>query len=354
MKREKNEVIKIGNQTIYIKSSESMDEIKDKTMDVIVTSPPYNRGKHYSDDYDDNLPDSQYLELLYKVFSECFRVLKDNSLFFLNIGDSAIDQGKSEKVVNVAEKVGFNRIQSIIWVKSILGKGHYTPSGGNKRLNNIWEYIFVLSKGKDYELDVKSIGIKYADKSNIGRYSDEDLRDAGNVWLINYAKTTGKTIKKGHEAPFPIELPYRCIKLAKAGNVLDPFAGTCSTLAAAHYLGIPGYGYEKYPIIDVMKDRILHGNFVPQEQILLPELEKTVEILNEFLVKINFYEKIINNQHDVKKFGNVKKFEALQRTLQSLNIQNPELDAILTRLLKKSKDKKKKTKLLTEYLEKKN
>ncbi|MFX1449307.1 MAG: DNA-methyltransferase [Promethearchaeota archaeon] len=346
-----NEKLKIGDQIIYFKSSESMTEISDDSIALIVTSPPYNRGKHYDDDYNDNLPEFEYFKLLTKVFSECYRILKNNCLFFLNIGDSAIDQGKSEKVAELAEKVGFNRIQSIIWVKSILGKGHYTPSGGNKRLNNIWEQIFLFSKGKDYKLDVKSIGIKYADKSNIGRYSEEDLRDAGNVWLINYVKTTGKTIKKGHEAPFPIELPYRCIKLAKADNVLDPFAGTCSTLAAAHYLGIPGIGYEKYPKIEVIRERILNSNFTPQEPLLIPDLEKSVTILNDFLINTNFYKKILNNQFDIKKFGNIKEFEIIQRTLKSLNIQNPELESIINQLLDKSKIKTKKTKSLVDFLE---
>ncbi len=346
----KSNKLKIANQIIYFKSSELMTEITDKSIDTIVTSPPYNRGKNYDDDYNDKLPESEYFELLKKVFSECYRVLKNNSVFFLNIGDSANDQGKSENVAKLAENIGFNRIQSIIWVKSILGKGHYTPSGGNKRLNNIWEYIFLFSKGEKYELDVKSIGIKYADKSNIGRYSEDDLRDAGNVWLINYAKTTGKTIKKGHEAPFPIEIPFRCIKLVNANNVLDPFAGTCSTLAAAHYLGIPGFGYEKYPKLDVIKDRILNSNFTPQDQVLIPDLEKSVKILNDFLININFYEKLINKQLDIKKFGNIKKLKTIQRTLQSLNIQNPNLDAIINQLMDQSKIKGKKTKSLTDYL----
>ncbi|MFX0141502.1 MAG: hypothetical protein ACFFDN_48135, partial [Candidatus Hodarchaeota archaeon] len=60
--------LKIADQIIYFKSSESMTEISDESIDVIVTSPPYNRGKHYDDDYNDNLPESEYFELLSKVF----------------------------------------------------------------------------------------------------------------------------------------------------------------------------------------------------------------------------------------------------------------------------------------------
>ncbi|MHA1298674.1 MAG: DNA-methyltransferase [Candidatus Helarchaeota archaeon] len=350
MSKKSMKKIKIANQTIFFKSSESMNEIPNDKIDVIITSPPYNRRKHYDDEYNDDLPEIEYFNLLSRVFSECYRVLKKNSLFFLNIGDSANDQGISEKVAQLAEKVGFNRIQSIIWVKSLLGKGHYTPSGRNKRLNNIWEFVFLFSKGKNYELDVKSIGIRYADKSNIGRYSNEDLRDAGNVWLINYVKTTGKTIKKGHEAPFPIELPYRCIKLAKATNVLDPFAGTGSTLAAAHYLGIPGFGYEKYHRISVIKDRILNSNFIPQKQNLIPDLEKSVIYLNEILIKTGNLERIVKKQLNLKKITNLKKLETIQRTLQCLNIENPNLDLIINQLMTKSKNYLKKSKSLSDFL----
>ncbi|MHA2367137.1 MAG: DNA-methyltransferase, partial [Candidatus Hodarchaeales archaeon] len=226
----------VAGQIIYYKSSEDMLEVKDESIDLIITSPPYNRKKHYSDDheeqYNDNLSDEDYFALLKRVWKECYRVLKPSGLFFLNIGDAAQDQGKSHSVVDTAVDVGFIRLQTIIWVKSLLGKGHYTPSGGNRRLNNIWENIFVLVKDKkQYKIYPKEIGIPFADKSNIGRYSDQDLRDAGNIWFIPYTKTTGATIKKGHDAPFPIELPYKCMKLTKAQSVLDPFGGTCSTLA---------------------------------------------------------------------------------------------------------------------------
>ncbi len=205
------------NQTIYYKSSEDMHEIESNSIDVIITSPPYNRDKRYSDDigdiYNDKQPKDEYFQFLSRVWQECYRVLNPKGIFFLNIGDAAPDQGLSAEVVQLAVKVGFHRLQTIIWIKSLLGKGHFTPSGGSRRLNNVWENIFVLVKDKkSYYINPKAIGIPYADKSNIGRYAEEDIRDAGNVWLIPYSKTTGATIKKGHEAPFPIELPYLCIK----------------------------------------------------------------------------------------------------------------------------------------------
>lgn len=270
---------------VYFRSSEDMTAVADESVDVIVTSPPYNRGKTYSGDdagrHDDRLPEADYRALLRRVFGECLRVLRSDGVFFLNIGDSATDPGKSELVLAEAKAAGFHFLQEVIWVKSLLGRGHYTPSGGTRRLNNLWESVFVLVKHrKRYRFDTKAIGIPYVDKSNIGRYSESDLRDPGNVWLIPYRKTTGKTIKKGHDAPFPVELARRCIRLVpEAEVVLDPFLGTGSTLAAARSLGLEGIGYERYPRRELIRQTILGPSEDSEPQPLLPHLEASVALL---------------------------------------------------------------------------
>ncbi|WP_455462834.1 DNA-methyltransferase [Candidatus Hodarchaeum mangrovi] len=329
-------------QTIYYKSSEDMSEIENSSIDTIITSPPYNRSKHYSDDtgtiYNDNKPEKLYFSFLSRVWSECFRVLSPKGVFFLNIGDSAKDQGISEKVVNLAVKVGFIRLQNIIWIKSLLGKGHYTPTGGTRRLNNLWENIYVLIKDKkEYNINPLNIGIPYADKTNIGRYNKEDLRDAGNIWFIPYQKTTGVSIKKGHEAPFPIELPYRCIKLTEANIILDPFLGTGSTLAAARYLNKKGIGYEKYPRKDIIQNRILKEEFRPEPPILIPHIVLTVQFL---LNVIKDYQQLVPIKFS--KFLSTKKEEEqikiVREVLKNLTLSWSQLDEFLN--LSKENNKK--------------
>lgn len=288
--------LEIQNQSFYFSSSEKMNALKNESIDVIVTSPPYNRGKTYLSEhgkqYNDSLPESEYLSFLENVWRECYRVASNRCVFYLNIGDSARDQGKSEKVAKSAENAGWKRIQDIIWVKSLYGKGHYTPSGGKKRFNNIWEHVFLFVKKKSaYSLDPKAVGICYTDKTNIGRYSDVDKRDPGNVWHICYETTTGATRKKGHAAPFPIGLPYKCIKsVSYANTILDPFAGTGTTLIAAELLGKKGYGYEKYPNSTLIQNTFeREKDFQPREEILIPHYEVALQELMKLLL----------NQHDL-------------------------------------------------------
>ncbi|MHA2104570.1 MAG: DNA-methyltransferase [Candidatus Hodarchaeales archaeon] len=341
----------IKRQKVFYKSSESMEEIEDNSIDVIITSPPYNRGKEYTDDskgsYNDKQELKDYCYLLQSVWNECYRVLKDTGIFFLNIGDAASDQGKSERVVQTAVDTGFIRIQTVVWVKSFLGRGHYTPTGGNKRLNNLWENVFLLAKNKkNYKIYPKEIGIPYADKSNIGRYSDEDLRDPGNVWLIPYSKTTGATIKKGHDAPFPIGLPIKCIKLTKANTVLDPFLGSGSTLAAAEAMGINGFGYEKYPRKELIKDTINSATLIEDNEILIPHLDLTIDALSSLIGHKN------NNSDLSQYFKNTKKQKKNLELIKSVLDKKDISIEIINELLSLYEDPEKKNLKKSQFLEK--
>ncbi|MBN2155367.1 MAG: site-specific DNA-methyltransferase [Candidatus Lokiarchaeota archaeon] len=327
----------IDDQCVYFSSSERMNELSNNIIDIVITSPPYNRGKNYSvsvnseEGYNDALPEKDYLNFLERVWGECYRVASESAVFFLNIGDSANNQGISEKVVKTAVSAGWKRIQDIVWIKSIYGRGHYTPSGSIRRFNNVWEHIYLLVKNKrKYRLNTKAVGIPYADKSNIGRYGDTDLRDPGNVFHIEYEKTTGNTIKKGHDAPFPIGLPYICIKaVPKANTILDPFLGTGTTLAASSCLGKKGFGYELYPRKDLIINTIQAGkNYSPKPVVLIPHYEITIKnlvsLIEDSLSKISITTK--------KEF---LEYKITLESLEKLGIDSP-LVGTLTQLLKQN------------------
>ena len=224
--------------------------IPDKSIDVIVTSPPYNIGMKYNM-HNDNMPFDEYLDWLEEVAKECFRVLKDNGSFFFNIGDKPSDEFRSFKVVERLGKI-WHLQNTIHWVKSIavpeenVNIGHYKPVNSKKFLNNIQEFIFHFTKNNDVEIDKLSIGVPYQDKTNISRWNSvkADIRDRGNVWFIPYETVNGQ---KDHPATFPVKLPEMCIKLHGLNNnliVLDPFMGSGSTAFACKRLGCNYIGFE--------------------------------------------------------------------------------------------------------------
>ncbi|MHA1587107.1 MAG: DNA-methyltransferase [Candidatus Heimdallarchaeota archaeon] len=228
------------------------DILPAKSIDVIVTSPPYNINIDYNS-YDDNRPFNEYLDWLGIIAQGCSRVLKNDGSFFFNIGDRPSDELRA---LTVAQKIAqhFKLQNTIHWVKSIaipekdINIGHYKPVNSQRYLNNSHEYIFHFTKQGDVEVDKLAVGVPYADKSNIGRWkkAQKDLRGRGNQWFIPY-KTVQE--KKKHPAMFPVQLPEMCIKLhglTKSNPliILDPFMGVGTTALAAKKLGCIYVGFE--------------------------------------------------------------------------------------------------------------
>ncbi len=241
------------------------ERVPDGSVDVIVTSPPYNIGVSYAD-HDDNLPFDRYLDWMETLAIECRRVLREGGSFFFNIGDRPSDELRSLKV---AERICRHlRLQNTVhWVKSIaapkegVNMGHYKPVNSDRYLNNAQEYIFHFTPTGETKLDKLAIGVPYRDKSNIGRWkaATRDRRDRGNTWYIPYQTVTGA---KPHPAAFPDRLPEMCIRLHGLRDdrpllVLDPFMGTGTTAVAAARLGCRYVGFEmSEEYVCIAKDRL--------------------------------------------------------------------------------------------------
>jgi site-specific DNA-methyltransferase (adenine-specific) len=223
------------------------------SVDVIVTSPPYNIGVNYGQ-HDDQMPRNAFLSWLGECFAELHRVLKDDGSFFLNINGSGTkdDFLLPRAIADCAFAVGFVPQNEIVWVKAIevdgVIRGHCKPVNSSAYLTRMHETILHLTKRGNVPLDKLSIGVPYADKSNIERRGHaQDKRDRGNNWFLPYATIQSKAEKFDHPAGFPVKLPTRCIKLHGLRPdlmVLDPFLGTGTTSVAAQALGCRSIGIE--------------------------------------------------------------------------------------------------------------
>jgi site-specific DNA-methyltransferase (adenine-specific) len=233
------------------------------SVDVIVTSPPYNINKKYHS-YKDRRERKDYLSWLSDVAKTSYKILENDGSFFLNVSGTPSDSLLPLEVSSVFTHSDYKLQNTIHWIKSIaiesddLAKngffspsesvsiGHFKPISSRRFMNDFHEYIFHFTKDGNVKLDKLAIGVPYQDKTNIGRWktAKEDRRDRGNVWFIPY-----QTIRKErpHPAVFPERLPYLCIKLhgvRKGMIVYDPFMGIGSTALACLQLEIDFIGTE--------------------------------------------------------------------------------------------------------------
>jgi site-specific DNA-methyltransferase (adenine-specific) len=219
---------------VLCKSSEKMDGLPDSCIHLAVTSPPYNVGKTY----DRDLTLAEYRQLLKAVFSEVFRVLVAGGRACVNVanlGRKPYIPLHSYVVADMLD-IGFLMRGEVIWNKGS-SAGASTAwgswqSAANPSLRDTHEYIMVFSKGS-----FSRVGERHDTISK-----EEFLSYTKSVWEFPAESAT----KVGHPAPFPIELPYRCIQLYtfKGDFVLDPFCGVGSTCVAALRTGRHFLGYD--------------------------------------------------------------------------------------------------------------
>lgn len=242
---------------------ELLDQFAPATVDVVVTSPPYNLGIQYRS-YDDGRPPAEYLAWTGEWVRAVSRVLTTQGSLFLNVGAKPTEPWTA---LDVAQAVRPHlQLQNLIhWIKSItieaeaagarsgladdLSVGHYKPINSERFLHDCQEFIFHFSHDARSSLDRLALGVKYQDASNVSRWrhAGGGLRCRGNAWFIPYETIQSRDRDRPHPATFPPRLPEYCFRLhglARAQLVMDPFLGLGSTAVAAARLELGFIGIE--------------------------------------------------------------------------------------------------------------
>ena len=208
-------------------STKELKNIEDNSIDLVVTSPPYDNLRDYNSLFDVDV-----------IASDLYRVVKDGGVVAWNVNDSIKDGSKtltSFKQAIAFRNAGFLVNDVIIWKKT-----NPMPQVKQPRHNQAFEYIFVFSKGKPKTfnplmVECKSAGQVY--NSTCKQISTGNEREHKN-FVINQYKVSDNIWefavsqnKTEHTAVFPIELPIRCIETwsVSGDTILDPFMGSGTT-----------------------------------------------------------------------------------------------------------------------------
>ncbi len=190
---------------------EGMKQMPAASVDLVVTSPPYNIGIDYGT-YDDSLDRDSFITWCQQWAGEVHRLMSDEASFFLNIGAAPADPLLPHQIILALTggEPGFILQNTFHWIKSIsvktrkgetISAGHFKPINSKRFVNDCHEYLFHLTKTGKVPLERRAAGVEYADKSNIARWGHtggEDKRCRGNNWFIPYETIVSRDKDRPH------------------------------------------------------------------------------------------------------------------------------------------------------------
>ena len=319
--------------TIINGDSRKMDKLQDKSVHLIITSPPYWQLKDYGSDNQIGFNDTyeQYINNLNLVWKECYRVLHDGCRLCINIGDQfarSVYYGRYKvipihsEIIRFCETIGFDFMGQIIWQKTttmnttgggaVMGSFPH-PRNGIVKLD--FEYILIFKKQGNAPKPTAE------QKAQSAMTNEEWNTYFNGHWYFNGAK------QDKHLAMFPEELPKRLIKMFSfpQETVLDPFMGSGTTATVAKALGRNSVGYEINPdFIPLMKERIDANNLIETANL---EIKKQT-------ININIEEEINNlpyrfvDVHKTDKKIDVKKLQFGSKIDKNSSTEREELFSV--------------------------
>jgi len=230
-----------------------LQTLPDKSISLVITSPPYNIGLKYNSFNDKKISRKEYLDWIFKIFSLIKVKLKDDGQIFLNIGYTNSDPWIPMEV-SLQLRDLFTLQNNITWVKSIsIGNnaedtyGNFKPINSKRYICPTNESIFHFTKKGNVNIDRLSIGVPYKFKCNLQERNKKknktgiikkDKRCKGNSWFIKYKNINSRKKRGNHPATYPEELVIQCIKVSgiREGIVFDPFVGSGTTIRAVKNL----------------------------------------------------------------------------------------------------------------------